>query len=220
MGITHNLKKCNLFERKYIMARKHIEKKKDIMSPARFFRHFSSLMVCLLISIPFGATHAAKGVPVGNTIPAFELKTPDSPEQRQYLGLKDSETFTLSQISSKFLLVEFYSIYCRVCQRQAPTVNKIYKFIQDDETMRKDIKILGIGINNNQKEVETYRKTYGVEFPLFSDSDEEVTQKTGIKNTPLTVLIDKNGKVLWSHLGLVKDADNFLREIRNIQKNH
>ena len=190
------------------------------MNPARFFKHFSSLMVCLLISIPIGAAHAAKGVPVGNTIPAFELKTPMSPEQRQYLGLKDSETFTLSQIPSKFLLVEFYSIYCHVCQRQAPTANKIYKFILNDETMRKDIKVIGIGIKNNQKEVETYRKTYGVEFPLFSDPDKEVTQKTGIKDTPLTVLINENGKVLLSHLGLVKDVDNFLREIRNIQKNH
>jgi len=190
------------------------------MNPARFFKHFSSLMVCLLISIPFGAAHAAKGVPVGNTIPAFELKTPMSPEQRQYLGLKDSETFTLSQIPSKFLLVEFYSIYCHVCQRQAPTANKIYKFILNDETMRKDIKVIGIGIKNNQKEVETYRKTYGVEFPLFSDPDKEVTKKTGIKDTPLTVLINENGKVLLSHLGLVKDVDNFIREIRNIQKNH
>jgi thiol-disulfide isomerase/thioredoxin len=203
-----------------ILWRENISKKGDIMNPARFFKHFSSLMVCLLISIPIGAAHAAKGVPVGNTIPAFELKTPMSPEQRQYLGLKDSETFTLSQIPSKFLLVEFYSIYCHVCQRQAPTANKIYKFILNDETMRKDIKVIGIGIKNNQKEVETYRKTYGVEFPLFSDPDKEVTKKTGIKDTPLTVLINENGKVLLSHLGLVKDVDNFLREIRNIQKNH
>jgi thiol-disulfide isomerase/thioredoxin len=176
-------------------------------------------MVCLLVSIPFGAAHAARGVPVGNTIPAFELKTPVSSEQRQYLGLKESETFTLSQIPSKFLLVEFYSLYCHVCQRQAPTMNKIYKFIQNNETMHKDIKVLGIGIKNNQKEVETYRKTYDVEFPLFADSDKEVTKKTGIKDTPLTVLIDESGKVLLSHLGLVNDVDKFLREIKNIQKN-
>jgi peroxiredoxin len=86
--------------------------------------------------------------------------------------------------------------------------------------MSKDIRVLGIGITNKQKEVDTYRETFRVEFPLFADADKEIPKKTGIEDIPLTVLIDKNGKVLISHLGVVKDVDKFLREIRDIQKKH
>jgi len=177
-----------------------------------------SLLLVLLSSLVWATT--GKIYKPGSTLPAFELKTPDSPEARKYLGLNESKTFTLSQIPSKFLLVEFFSFYCPVCQRQAPKANKIYKFIKNDESMSKDIKVLGIGVTNKQKEVDIYRKTFRVEFPLFADADKENPKKTGIEDIPLTVLIDKNGKVLISHLGIVKDVDNFLREIRNIQKEH
>ena len=183
---------------------------------------FEKIVLCLVICLFVVANdcHASggKGIPAGATINAFDMETPADAEAREYLGLKEGKSFNLSQVSGKLVLVEFYSMYCPVCQRQAPRTNKLYKFIQDDPVLAKDIKVIGIGLTNKQKEIDIYRKTFRVKFPLIADPEKAIADKTGIKNIPLTVLVDKNGKVLLSHLGVIEKMDKFLEEIRELHK--
>jgi len=155
---------------------------------------------------------------VGTNIPSFSIETPDSAEARKYLGLKEAKTFTVTDISAKLILVEFYSMYCPVCQRQAPRANKIFKIIKDDPALNKDVKFMGVGLGNKQKEIDIYKKTFRVKFPLFADADKAITKKTGIENIPLTILLDKNGKILDSHLGVVDDVEKYVKTIRTALK--
>jgi thiol-disulfide isomerase/thioredoxin len=184
----------------------------------RFGGLFVGLVFCFVLSVLFSPAYGSKGLPPGTTLAEFSMDVPESAEALEYLGLKEGKTFTLSQISGKLVLVEFYSMYCPVCQRQAPRTNKLYKFIEDDPVLNKDIKVIGVGLTNKQKEIDIYRKTFRVKFPLFADPDKAIAEKTGIKDIPLTVLLDKNGKVLLSHLGVIEKMDDFIKEIREIHK--
>jgi peroxiredoxin len=139
-------------------------------------------------------------------------------EARKYLGLTEKGPFKWSQIPAKLLVLEFYSLYCPVCQRQAPKINKIYSFIQDDPALEKDIKVLGVGLTNKPKEIDVYRKTFRIKFPLIADPEKAITNTTGIEDIPLTLVIDKNGKVLMSHLGAVKSPDTFVKELKEYLK--
>jgi peroxiredoxin len=190
------------------------------MKLKRFGGLFVGLIVCFALCVLFSPVYGAKGLPAGATVAEFSMDVPESAEEREYLGLKEGKTFTLSQVSGKLVLVEFYSMYCPVCQRQAPRTNKLYKFIRDDPVLNKDIKVFGVGLTNKQKEIDIYKKTFRVKFPLFADPDKAIADKTGIKDIPLTVLLDKNGKVLLSHLGVIEKMDDFMKEIREIHKKH
>jgi peroxiredoxin len=185
-------------------------------------KRFKKVVLYLAISLFLGTYHCpvygARGLPPGTTLNEFSMEVPTSTEVREYLGLKEGKTFTLSQISGKLVLIEFYSMYCPVCQRQAPRANKIFKFIQDDSTLNKDIKVIGVGLTNKQKEIDIYKKTFRIKFPLFADPDKAIANKTGIKDIPMTVLVDKHGKVLLSHLGVVEKMDAFMKEIRELHK--
>lgn len=184
-----------------------------------FERHYLCLVFWLLVTVLCcGPAMGAKGIPVGTSLPEFPMSMPDSAEEREYLGIKEAKTFTLSQISAKLVLVEFYSMYCPVCQRQAPRTNKIYKFIHDDPVLNKDIKVIGVGLTNKQQEIDIYKKTFRVDFPLIADPEKAIAEKTGIKDIPMTVLVDKKGKVLLSHLGVIDNMDDFLKEIRELHK--
>ena len=77
----------------------------------RFGGFFVGLVVCFLLGICCGPAFGAKGVPAGATIVEFDMDVPESAEAREYLGLKEGKTFTLSQISGKLVLIEFYSMY-------------------------------------------------------------------------------------------------------------
>jgi len=49
------------------------------------------------------------GVPVGTTLPAVKLEGPTAEADQQYLGLKGSDPFTLSQVSAKLVIVDFFN---------------------------------------------------------------------------------------------------------------
>ena len=179
---------------------------------------FVAMIACFLIAGMPCLGFGAKAIPVGTVIPDFAMELPDAGEARKYLEVKTEKPFHLSEIPAKLKLVEFYSVYCPVCQRQAPKTNKIYNYIQDDPVLKKDIKVIGVGLTNTAKEIEVYRKTFRVKFPLIADAEKKIAEKTGIKDIPMTVLIDKDGKVLASHLGLIKKVDAFMKELKEHHK--
>ena len=67
-----------------------------------------------LLGVAFStySAHAAGegSIPVGTTLPAFKLEAPIDKADREYLGLKDSDPFTVSQVSGKLVIIEFMSV--------------------------------------------------------------------------------------------------------------
>lgn len=93
-------------------------------------------------------------------------------------------------------------------------VNRIYNFIKEDKNLAKDVKLIGIGLENQPNDIEVYKKTFKVEFPMFSDPKKEIQSKVKVQLVPLIVLVDKNGKILMNHIGLIENVDAFLSQIR------
>lgn len=173
------------------------------------------IIFCILSSYPaLGGQAITKGM----ILPGFQIIGDGTGDVQKYLGLKSAGPFSLSEIPSKLILVEFYSIYCAVCQKQAPDNNTLFKYIQSDQTLSADLKMIGIGLGNKPFEVKYFREAHHVKFPLFPDADKNILKKTGIQVTPVTVLMQPDGKVLMAHYGRIDDLEKFLREIKEIQR--
>jgi peroxiredoxin len=93
-------------------------------------------------------------------------------------------------------------------------VNRVYKIFKEDKNLGKDIKIIGIGLGTQPEDMPGYKKAFKLEFPLFSDPNKEIQKKLKVPGVPLTVLLDKNGKVLMSHTGAIENFDAFVSEIK------
>jgi peroxiredoxin len=182
--------------------------------------YLSSFLAVLLAGLFLSADIAsgAEKISPGATLPTFTLSGPDDSETKQYLGLKNLASFTFSQIPAKFLLIEFFSLYCPICHKQAPAANSIYKVIRQDPDLNRNIKMIGIGTGNTQKEIEAFRTTLRVPFPLFTDPDFKIHKKIGEPRTPFTVLTTNKGKVLLIHSGVVEDTDEFIGRIKKIHE--
>ena len=70
---------------------------------------FSFLMFFILSCYTAHAAGAGS-IPVGTTLPAFKLEGPTDKADQEYLGLKGSDPFTLSQVSGKLVIIEFMSV--------------------------------------------------------------------------------------------------------------
>jgi len=96
-------------------------------------------------------------------------------------------------------------------------VNRVYNLIKEDKKLGSDIKIIGIGLGTQPEDLPAYKKAFKVEFPLFADPKKDLQKLLKVQGVPLTVLLDKNGKVLLSHAGAIGNFDAFVGEIK---KNH
>jgi hypothetical protein len=93
-------------------------------------------------------------------------------------------------------------------------VNRVYNLFKDDKKLSNDIKIIGVGIGTQPEDLAAYKKAFKLEFPLLAGQKEEIQKKLKVPAVPLSVLLDKNGKVLTSHAGLIGNFDAFVGEIK------
>lgn len=179
-----------------------------------------SFIICILLFLFYfpSSLYGAEVIAVGKSLPQVLLDSPTSGEEKQYLGLKNLKSFSISQIPAKLILIEIFSFYCPICHKQAPIANKLYKFIQQDPELSKDIKMMGIGAGNNSKEVDAYKANFRVSFPLFCDPNYKIHKKLGEPRTPFTILANRNGKILLTHFGVIEDTDEFMSKIRKTLK--
>ena len=154
---------------------------------------------------------------VGETFPEIVLPVPADADHQAYLGIDGSGTFSLSQIKADALVVEIFSMYCPHCQREAPTLNTFFEKLQSDPRLKGRVKLIGIGAGNSDFEVEHFRKTYQVPFPLFADADFAIHQKLGEVRTPYFFGVylkpEKRGQIFYSELGGASDAGVLLEKL-------
>jgi hypothetical protein len=97
-------------------------------------------------------------------------------------------------------------------------VNRLYHLIEEDPVLKKDIKMFAMAIGNNAKQAGMYRKKLRVPFPILTDQKGEVWMAMEKPGTPTLLLCTPEGKVLAVHQGVIEDLDEFLAEIRELDK--
>ena len=78
------------------------------------------------------------------------------------------DPYTISQIDAKLVLIEFLSALCPHCHTNAPVVNRLYQVIQKDAALARDVKIIGICIGNDKTQIDAFKKSFKVTFPVIS----------------------------------------------------
>jgi peroxiredoxin len=155
--------------------------------------------------------------PEPSALSAIVLAAPAEPAARHYLGLATESAFRLDAVKTRILVIEVFSMYCPHCQREAPSVNRLYHTIQSDPRLREGVKLIGIGIGNTAYEVDIFRQTYEVPFPLFADSERLASGQLQVRSTPTFVAFafDPDGTVRQFHhsTGSLGDVTLFLERL-------
>jgi hypothetical protein len=168
------------------------------------------------------AMASAETKPMGFAIsfPNLSFEQALSKEEQAYLEVPPNKSFTFQEIKGELILVEFLSVYCVNCQRQAPILNGLYVSIQKDKALRGKVKMIGIAAGNNLREIEKFRKEYKVSYPILSDLRFDAHAAVGGPRTPFSIWVRKerrgNGIVVSTHLGSMDSTEMALNETRAV----
>jgi peroxiredoxin len=106
----------------------------------------------------------------------------------------DGKTLRLSDyLGKQAVLIDFWSTYCEPCLAEMPHLRKIY-----DEQKAKGFVVIAVAMDGPETvaDVPSFAKRNGMIFPVVLDEDSHVAQIYNPKKAaPLSVLIDKTGKV-------------------------
>jgi peroxiredoxin len=162
-----------------------------------------------------GLSFAATPQPVkGGKLPVISLPIPKNSDEKIYLGLSGDGFFKLQQIKANGVLIKIFNLYCPICQSTASAMAELYHQIENNPDLKGKMKLIGIGAGNSLLEVEVFKQTYNIPFPIFSDENFKIHQVLGEVRTPFFIAIKMNGdgshEIVHTHLGGLTDARAFL----------
>ena len=179
------------------------------------------LSCCLALIMFFGAvtmSGAEEEPKVGQMVPMVKFQPPITPEGAKYLGLAKPEPFTIKDIKAPYVLVEQFNTSCPHCMHQAPFMNQLYEKVEADPQLKNKVKFIGAGQGNEVTQLKMWKAFNKVPFPLVPDPNQTWGKAVNFTPYPVTVLVDKTGRILFVHIGSFDNPDEVLQKIKAVVK--
>jgi hypothetical protein len=83
---------------------------------------------------------------------------------------------------------------------------RLYSKVANDPNLKNKIKFIGVA-QQDQTAVNMWEKVNSVPFAVVPDTDSKLSSAIKFGAVPVTLLVDKSGKVLWVEVGQMDDSD-------------
>lgn len=119
--------------------------------------------------------------------------------------------FSLKQLRGKYVLLNFWATWCPPCVQELPLFCKLRVDYPEDQ-----LEMISISSDRSKADCEKGIKKYGLTWTnVFNDV--ELIKKYEISDgIPLTFLIDKDGKLVYMHVGGLNNTE----ELRKLLMKH
>ena len=129
-------------------------------------------------------------------------------------SLADSKGNTIKPTNYKgrVVLLDFWATWCEGCKVEIPWYMEFQKKYKES-----GLSVVGVSVDDDGwKSVKPFLEANQVNYPVVI-GDWNLAARFGITSLPVTLLVDRNGKVADFHVGMV-DKDAFDREIQILLK--
>ena len=103
----------------------------------------------------------------------------------------EGRKISLNELKGKVILLNFFSLWCSVCQKQASSFDKM-----DEVIKNKDLVFLSVAVEGRQKDLLKYKEKFNVSIPILIDKDGSVAKAYQIKGHHETFFINREGKIV------------------------
>ncbi len=97
---------------------------------------------------------------------------------------------------------------------QAPVLNVLFSKVASDPNLKNKIKFVSAAQGQDESPVKMWKMLYKVPFALTPDADRKLSAAMGFSPYPVTMLVNKSGKVLWVEVGQFENVDKAFSGIK------
>lgn len=121
-----------------------------------------------------------------------------------------AEELDLTKYKGQVIYLDFWASWCAPCKESFPWLNEM-------TAKHPGLKIIGINLDKNRADGESFLKKYPAQFEIVFNSSGSLAEKYKVKGMPYSVLIDKDGKEVFSHIGFsAEKAKTYTSEITKL----
>ena len=144
----------------------------------------------------FSLSPATIGQDVGNITPDFNLDD------------DFGETHRLYAYRGFVCLVNFWALSCYYCMVELPYLQQLYTEYASDS-----LKIMALNYEDDFDVISQKRNELDLNFVLLKDEGGAVKSDFGVVGTPVTMIIDRSGKIFYYVLGFPDEPDRIEKEM-------
>ena len=107
--------------------------------------------------------------------------------------------FNETVTKGKVTIVSFWATWCVPCKKEIKNISLKLA----DWKKEADFNFMTVSIDEVRAEglVRTYALSQGWTFPFYIDANSDLKRSLNFQSVPFTIIIDKNGKVAFTHTG-------------------
>lgn len=111
----------------------------------------------------------------------------------------DGEPFDLAQHLGKDVIVlDFWATWCGPCRVAMPTLSEVTNEFRD-----RGVRMFAVNLAEAPDDVKDFVEQSGLELTVIMDPQGKISEDYQAEAIPQTVLIDRQGKVRFVHVGLL-----------------
>lgn len=113
-------------------------------------------------------------------------------------------TVQLSDLRGKVVLLNVWATWCPPCREEIPALQEIY-----DRNVERGFEVVGVSVDgrNERENVRRFADQMEMTYPIWHDPDDVVGSRFRTVGVPTTFLIDRDGVLVWRHMGPVEADD-------------
>jgi len=121
----------------------------------------------------------------------------------------EGQSYTLSELKGKVVLLDFWATWCRPCVVSIPHLNELNSRFQEKEFL-----LLGINVDRykSKSSLKRFAEQYEIDYPVLPDKDEKVAARYRAFALPTSFLINREGKIAKRILGTNPSLQKELEE--------
>ena len=154
------------------------------------------MKIILISIILFAPSFFAYSADLGETAPAFSLKSISEPEPVE-----------LESQTEKILYIDFWASWCGPCKLSFPSMIKLKELFK-----HAPFEIIAISVDADSKAAQKFLDAYKINFKVALDSDGAVAEKYALPGMPSSFLLDQNRNVIAKHKGFRKSDFTKIKE--------
>lgn len=126
---------------------------------------------------------------------------------------RDGTPHSLSEHRGKVVLLSFWASWCGYCLKELPIIENIQRKVGKEH-----VEVVALNVDKDHaKYLAMRRKLKRYELTLTTDDDRHAAEAYGVSGLPHLVLIDKEGRVGYIHIGYSEEQlPKFVDELNQL----